>query len=158
MGFIYFFSVIVSSVICGFVSKTINENKGYYGGFAWGFWLSILGIIVVACKPENRSTYYSNNSDMDYALSSYATEKSNSRIISEGGWKCHSCNRVNASYVTTCICGLSKKDSEKQKEEISARQNVKSEADALARYKKMYDDGLITEEEYLAKRKQVLGI
>lgn len=44
---------IIWCCIMGFVSKTIQNNKGYDGGFWWGFLLGILGIIVVACKPVN---------------------------------------------------------------------------------------------------------
>ncbi len=57
---VYVISYFVSGIIFGFVTKTINENKGYEGGFAWGFFLGILGVIVVACKPENRSESQKN--------------------------------------------------------------------------------------------------
>lgn len=53
-----YMEVFVSLVICftvgaifGVISMTINENKGYEGGFWWGFFLGILGVIIVACKP-----------------------------------------------------------------------------------------------------------
>ncbi len=39
--------------IMGFVTKTISKDKGYDGGFWWGFLLGIFGIIIVACKPVN---------------------------------------------------------------------------------------------------------
>ena len=34
------------------LAKYINEKKGYSNGFAWGAWLGIIGIIIVACKPK----------------------------------------------------------------------------------------------------------
>ena len=51
----YIIGGFIGCIIMGFVTKYINESKGYKGGFAWGFWLNIIGIIVVACKPDNRA-------------------------------------------------------------------------------------------------------
>ena len=45
------FLYIIVAVICGFITKSMNENKGYDGGFAWGFFLAVIGIIVVAVRP-----------------------------------------------------------------------------------------------------------
>ena len=45
---------LIVSIICGFITKSMNENKGYDGGFLWGFLLSVIGIIVVAVKPFNQ--------------------------------------------------------------------------------------------------------
>lgn len=50
MGFIF---VIIIGIICGCITKSMNEKKGYDGGFWWGFLLSIIGIIVVAVRPFN---------------------------------------------------------------------------------------------------------
>lgn len=52
MGFVIY---LIVAIICGFITKSMNENKGYDGGFAWGFFLSIIGIIVVAVRPFNRT-------------------------------------------------------------------------------------------------------
>ena len=51
-----FIVAIILGVICGFITKSMNESKGYEGGFAWGFWLNVIGIIVVAVRP-----YHQNN-------------------------------------------------------------------------------------------------
>lgn len=50
-----FFAILVS-VVCGFITKSMNQNKGYDGGFAWGFFLWIIGIIVVAVRPFNQNS------------------------------------------------------------------------------------------------------
>lgn len=44
---------LIPEIICGCITSSINQNKGYDGGFWWGFFLGILGIIVVACRPFN---------------------------------------------------------------------------------------------------------
>lgn len=41
-------------LIFGFATRTINRNKGYEGGFWWGFLLGPIGLIIIACKPDNR--------------------------------------------------------------------------------------------------------
>ncbi|MDE6798004.1 MAG: hypothetical protein K2J36_08360 [Ruminococcus sp.] len=48
-------AVLINAVIWGFITKTISRNKGYKGGFWWGFWLNIIGVIVVACRPNNNN-------------------------------------------------------------------------------------------------------
>lgn len=49
----WFFIYIILGLICGFVTKSMNEEKGYEGGFWWGFFLDIVGIIVIAVRPYN---------------------------------------------------------------------------------------------------------
>ena len=46
----YGLGFILYCIICGIISKSINESKGYTNGFAWGAWFGIIGIIVVLCK------------------------------------------------------------------------------------------------------------
>ena len=57
--------VIALACMCGFgfVTQTINKNKGYEGGFAWGFFLGFIGIIVVACKPSMIAPTNQSNSN-----------------------------------------------------------------------------------------------
>ncbi len=37
------------------------------------------------------------------------------KILDEGGWKCK-CGRINNMYVSTCACGLNRREVETQKE------------------------------------------
>ena len=67
--FVYILIFLGGGIIFGLASKHINESKGYSGGFAWGFFLGLIGIIVVACKPNiNKQSSYSESSgsDSDY--------------------------------------------------------------------------------------------
>ena len=52
-GFLLFILFFGTDIICGFITKKIGEEKGYGGGFAWGFFLSILGICIQAIRPFN---------------------------------------------------------------------------------------------------------
>ena len=91
----YFLGWLVVSMICGGITNGININKGYDGGFAWGFFLGVIGIIVVACRPEKNSG-------------------------------------TNSAKIT--------------------------EADEIKKYKELLDSGAITQEEFDAKKKQLLGL
>ena len=69
-GIGYIIGGVIVGIIFGCITKHINESKGYEGGFAWGFWLSFIGIIVVACKPDNR--IYTQMQNQNAANSSYS--------------------------------------------------------------------------------------
>lgn len=142
-----FLFFLIGGLIWGVITKTINENKGYDGEFWWGFFLGFIGLIVVLCKPDNR-TFVNNNSysvpddnwsygsssapvaSPNAAYSSYTSaaerERNERRILSEAFWKCGKCGRVNPAYTGTCICGNLKRDQEEQ--ERIAAEMAKSEA------------------------------
>ena len=158
----YVLGYIITGVIWGYATKTINESKGYEGGFWLGFWLWLIGIIIVACKPAckpNNSGSYSERTGMS---SEVARHK---RLLNEGGWKCYKCGTVNAAYVTTCGCGVHKRENDRTiKEETTkeeARINNQSDQELinlakLKSYKELLDLGAITQEEFEKKKSELL--
>lgn len=50
--------------------------------------------------------YYRTQSNSAVGLMS--DEQLNKKILSEDGWTCKKCGRVNYSYTGTCVCGCSK--------------------------------------------------
>ena len=44
--------ILAQGLIFGFITIAISKSKGYDGGFWWGFFLGILGLIVVAVRPD----------------------------------------------------------------------------------------------------------
>ncbi|MBQ7186830.1 MAG: hypothetical protein IJR91_04280 [Ruminococcus sp.] len=53
---------VIAAIVLGFVGRFIVKGKGYPDqmnhGFAWGFWLGIIGLIVCACKqPYNAQPF-----------------------------------------------------------------------------------------------------
>lgn len=96
IGVIY----VIPGCIMGCITDSMNRKKGYNSGFSWGFFLGIIGIIVVACRPFNNA------------------------------------NTNNRTIVT----------------------QQRSMADEIAKYKQLLDSGAITQEEYEAKKKQILGL
>lgn len=129
---------LAAAVICGKIAQSINEEKGYTGGFWQGFFWGIQGITMVENKPDLRKL-----------------QPKNEKPKANGGWKCTACSTLNEAYVMTCQCGRTKADNERAAEvsspEISA-------ADEIAKFKTLLDNGAITEEEYAAKKKQLLGL
>ena len=69
--FVYIAIILVLHIVFGLASRSINQSKGYEGGFAWGFWLGIIGIIVVACKA-NKNAY--TTQDVNEPVNSTSTK------------------------------------------------------------------------------------
>lgn len=80
---------LLSSLICGSVSTIIATKRNMDGGFWWGFFLWVIGIVVVALRPIDR---------------------------------------------------------------------IDDKADEIAKYKELLDNGALTQEEFDAKKKQLLGL
>lgn len=45
---------IINGIIFGSITRYISRSKGYENGFAWGFWLGIIGLLVVGFRPDQR--------------------------------------------------------------------------------------------------------
>lgn len=93
---------MIGACIFGAITKRINENKGYDGGFAWGFWLGVIGIIVVACRPEAQPIYFRDSH------SSPPPRAEIPGLAANGGWYCTNCGRQHPAYELSCVCGMTK--------------------------------------------------
>ena len=124
---------VISGIIFGVVCKSIVASKGYddkdNNGFAWGFFLGIIGLIVCCVKPS--------------------VLQQNQRMIPRT-WVC-SCGAVNdLNLGDYCmICGKKKPDNK------STQTDATSE---IKKYKQLLDEGIITQEDFEAKKKQLLGL
>ena len=111
----------------------IAQSKGYdYDTyFHWSFWLGVVGWCMVAALPDNvvRDRLFSlQNGEKTSSGSRSSTSKSqvvlkasaddysmNSRTsAAAGSWTC-SCGKVNAGYVSSCVCGKTKKEAQNNK-------------------------------------------
>lgn len=43
---------LVSCIVFGLITRHVAQSKGYEGGFAWGFWLGLIGLLVVGFRPN----------------------------------------------------------------------------------------------------------
>ena len=108
----------IGGIICGFITNAIAKNKGYSGGFWWGFFLGIIGIIVVACRTdkrllemvENQNAGTQAQNSKNWICPECGAENSGRGLVcnkcSSEHWRCSKCNTVNASGAKFCIgCG-----------------------------------------------------
>lgn len=112
--------------------------------------------------PDSYPSAYGWNCDPEVIKlmnSAPVDQEHNNQLLATGGWKC-GCGKVNARYVSTCSCGRNKNGDPKPEpaptvnEEASVDETV---AD-IREYKKLLDEGILTPEEFEAKKKQLLGI
>ena len=99
---------------------------------------------------------------------SFSTEKPDTiETLGNGDWRCPNCSRINAKYVGTCACGLSKQAYETkkitaastaQKDNTIVNKTSKQEEviQTIKNYKELLDMGAITQEEYDTKKKELL--
>ena len=178
----YLIAVLFWAIVWGFVVQKVNANKGYEGGFWLGFFLGIIGLIIVLTKPDQHSKVEQN------ALHTYSEEMRQKEMIAKGGWKCIFCNRVNPEYSTTCACGQKRNTSRwasengvrpfricprckklhdtvvtececgyGQRPQPQPAQKNEAFADKLVDLKKLLDSGVLTQEEYDAKKAEILS-
>ena len=151
---------IIQGAIFGFATQAVIDNKGYYENwFWWGFFFGLLAFVVACAKPQNiRHSSYGGG------LYQSADDLYKKQMLNEGGWKC-SCGKVQASYVSSCSCGKSKQEilypqtiKKQEEKKTSASTNEISNAAAIKEYKELMDAGIISQEEFDAKKKQLLGL
>lgn len=51
----YLLVFLVYAVICGAIACAVASSRGMDGGFGWGFFLGIIGILVVALRPNDKA-------------------------------------------------------------------------------------------------------
>ena len=116
-------SLIINILICTKFAD-IAEDKGYsHSSYFWCcFFLGITGYIMVAALPDliARGKTQTNNHTATWPANSGASQSvvshsPNYNASAPGSWTC-TCGRVNASYVSSCFCGKSKREVMSQKE------------------------------------------
>ena len=177
-----FITTLLFAVVFGVTTNAIIRNKGYSENwFWWGFFFGIFAVIVACTKPQctysapQSSGFYNHQGSGSREVESFYRGSDEIRTrdtLKAGGWTC-TCGRVNAAYVSSCTCGKDKCDIiykkevpkiEKPAESESVEQKVTPAAvqqDAITsirEYKSLLDDGIITQEEFDAKKKQLLGL
>lgn len=178
----YCIGLIIGAVISGLICDKILANKGYEReenhGFLLGFFLGWIGVIICICK---KNLYKEQMMKISYMNSNYPPQgqynntyhqpQQQSRTLFKGdaesndGWTCV-CGARNKDYEGTCHrCGKSKHEQKEARAAIQTavdQRKITTSADDTAQqikdYKKLLDDGLITEEEFTAKKRSILGI
>jgi len=101
---VYLIFSIIERVIFGLITAKINSSKGRDGGFAWGFFLCGIGIIVTATR-SSLIEETSSEKPVNYFISEKKEEKPAEppKLIT---WKCAKCGRENLLSCNFCEeCG-----------------------------------------------------
>lgn len=86
VGEVYFYVCsicLLQGVLFGCITMYISATKGYHGGFWWGFFLSLIGVLVVGFRPsiKENSTEDSENKP----ASNYISELEKLAALKERG-------------------------------------------------------------------------
>ena len=99
VAFAWILGGFICSLIFGSVASGIAQGKGYEDqeGFWWGFFLGVIGLLIVACKPDQHGYYYHQRESEDKK--------------EQNSWTCV-CGRKNADSMQYCtFCRRTKKES-----------------------------------------------
>jgi hypothetical protein len=161
---------IIISVTLGCVTVSIRNSKGYYGNkwFWFGFFCGIPAIIVACALPSSYDSYSTvepgglsqtrgSKAFKEPDISAFSDQAYVKETVSSGGWQCV-CGRAHPVYVSTCSCGLSKRQNSSADNSYAARVTERAEKERaltseLRKYRVMLDADVITQEEYDAKVK-----
>lgn len=166
----YIIGALIMGLICGFICSAIASSRNMNGGFWWGFWLGIIGIIIVAVRPNEQQKYQTSYATSSYSSGNsidnyYDKERHEREIIALGGWRCNNCGKANYPYSYACVSCGHKKDEPVPTVQYSLdtpkpeeKGVLSSSADELRKWKQLLDDGIITQEDFEAKKTQLLGL
>lgn len=101
----YYIFAIAWSLVWGFATAGVRERKGYGRRWFWfGFFLGLIPFIIACAIPEKKDDFESDTpGERNWSLAT------NGGSNSVGGWQC-SCGRAHPAYVSTCTCGLNKRE------------------------------------------------
>lgn len=168
---------VVQGLIFGFAAQHIAESKGYSTGFAWGFWLGLIGLVVVLAKP---------NINVVYETPRYARPAAPVPAANEWLCVCGSKNHESLTYCTRCgrersytdnnntvkvpcpHCGAKNKTTNKvcfacgksMTEEpiaVEAQPQVSDAADLLTKLAQLHESGILTDDEFHQKKAEILS-
>ncbi len=148
---------LLADIVCGIVCYIILSSKGYGSeeypnyGFWWGFLLSVIGIIICACKTDIRLLEAVHKKEDTGDIN---RERIIPQSDSDGFWRCPKCGMLYSKYANECKCGY-------KKEENNNETETKSDGDIISQlknYKELLDNGTITEEEFTNIKKKILNM
>ena len=169
--FVVIIVYVINGLFWGSMTQNVADRKNLGDGwFKWGFFFGLTAWIIASSKEENHYQGYRE------PFQGFSRPKAAARPDATL-WHCD-CGRDNPAYVGTCACGRTKaqmlnkgiipqiEETGKEKEQpiieepekdVNVEQELKDFA-LIRELKALLDEGAITQEEYDAKKKQLLGI
>jgi len=96
---------LINGLIFGFITLHVAQSKGYDKGFAWGFFLGLIGLLVVGFRPDIRTTSPAQSNPSDGARLAALTHTNVGNT-----WGCV-CGHRNPYAVSYCLrCRRNRKD------------------------------------------------
>lgn len=164
--------IIIVGVICGLISKAITKSRRMSGGFWWGFFLWIIGIIIVAVRPNDAKKKEESIDDIPHIFFCPNCKKTYRGISGQDYDNCPNCG--DFLLETTILRDVWQEYSADKKAKmkrafadgkylrtsqyVNSSSTVIGGADEIKKYKELLDNGAITQEEFDAKKKQLLGL
>ena len=169
---------LVQALVFGFIASYIASCKGYTTGFAWGFFLGVVGLLVVGFRPtlsqpaaEYKPMYpeqqpqsnaswecicgASNPATLDYCLSCRRPRNSASERLKIA---CPHCGAMNTSTNDTCFACSRPLHAESPALAAPApagnAQDIPALIESLA---KLHSAGVLTGEEFAQKKSELLA-
>lgn len=178
----FLIAYLIQGVIFGVITRYVANSKGYDGGFAWGFWLGIIGLLVVGFRPNiqnEASAEYKpmyphaipdekpkwecgcgamNPDSLDYCLSCRRMRGEYKPAPTEPCPHCGAANKITNEVCFACNKPLK---SEVSDETPVALNETGASADdcfaVLESLAKLHDKGILTDAEFEQKKAEVLS-
>jgi hypothetical protein len=161
---------LIFSLIMGFATASVRESKGYGRSWFWlGFFFGLIPLIVACAIPASQYSEFYDPGELNRSIASNAPAEPErspladddyvEKVVADGGWQC-ACGRGNPAYVSTCSCGMSKRQNDPAGSDyavVAAKREEKQQtlASEFRKYKMMLDSQVISQEEYETKIKEL---
>ena len=162
---------LAQGLIFGLAAQQIAEGKGYSTGFAWGFWLGLIGLLVVLFKPNISAAYETPR----YAPSAAPAPSANEWVCVCGSRNhesltyCTRCGRDrsytdnnNAAKVPCPHCGARNKPANKvcfacgKAMTAEPQHQAPDTAELLTKLAQLHESGVLTDDEFQEKKAVLL--
>ncbi len=119
MGSGLIIGILAECLICGLICSAVASSRGMEGGFWWGFFLNVIGIIIVAVRPNDQV----KNPAPVPAGSSVASDPN-----ADYRFQCQRCGHLSTGWYQKCPhCGAEGKMVKRTTEAMTASETATAE-------------------------------
>lgn len=183
--FVALLAYLIQGMIFGSITRYVAESNGYDGGFCWGFFLGIIGLLVVGFRPNltgsldslNNSAYWDHLQENASGSSKSAmwrcvcgTEnpvtlnycvrcrRNRSELNKEDRKKCPHCGAMNRKSNTVCFaCNRPLKEEKQPEQDVKPTATQQEALSLLKNLGELHQQGVLTDDEFFGKEKQILS-